>query len=126
MLNVPRAAHIYLIAEPLYKLQGAFDEAVSSILLQDRLAHLLILDSANKLSWQQLYVDRMAGRFSASVRERIIFYVTSGNEDNVIRAIAAAHVFLDPFPGSGEFMHLMFLAFAPWVFALIFSFCILR
>ena len=76
LLNVPRAAHIYLITEPLYKLHGEFDEVVASILIQDKLAYILILDPVNKLSWQQLYVDRLAGRFSANVRERIVFYVT--------------------------------------------------
>ena len=78
LLNIPRAAHLYLVAEPLYKLHGQFDEVVSSILLQDKLAYLLILDPANKLSWQQLYVDRMAGKYSGTVRERIVFYVTGG------------------------------------------------
>lgn len=100
-LNIPRNAHLYLIGESIYKLHSDFDEVVSKILQQDKLAYLLILDSLNKASWQKQYVERMAGKLPESVHERIMFYVVSKNEDLALSAMAASHVYLDPYPSSG-------------------------
>jgi predicted O-linked N-acetylglucosamine transferase (SPINDLY family) len=104
-LNIPRSAHLYLVGESIYKLHSDFDEVVSKILLQDKLAYLLILDSLNKASWQTLYVDRMAEKLPEGIRERIIFYVVSKNEDLALSAMAASHVYLDPYPSSGKCSH---------------------
>jgi predicted O-linked N-acetylglucosamine transferase (SPINDLY family) len=101
-LNIPRSAHLYLVGESIYKLHSDFDEVVSKILLQDKLAYLLILDSLNKASWQTLYVDRMTEKLQEGIRERIIFYVISKNEDLALSAMAASHVYLDPYPTSGK------------------------
>jgi hypothetical protein len=68
-LNVPRLAHLYVVPHSLYKLHGSFDEVLSKILLQDRLGYIIILDfQAFRPTWQSLFINRLAGKFSAEVR----------------------------------------------------------
>jgi hypothetical protein len=68
LLRVPRAAHIYVIPHPLYKLHGTFDEVISKLLLQDKLGYIIILDfHADRQTWQSLFINRCAGRYSLEV-----------------------------------------------------------
>lgn len=108
-MRLPKTAHILLIAQPLYKLHTVFDEVVTKVLLQDRLAYLIIVDSVNVSSWQNLYIDRLSRRHSVDIKERVIFFVASTLEDT-LTAMAAAHVLLDPFPVSGYLANLQALS----------------
>jgi glycosyltransferase involved in cell wall biosynthesis len=108
-LGLPRSAHLFIVAQPLYKLHPSFDAALSKILLRDRLAVLVLVDSVNHTSWQELLATRLAGAYSRSVKERVRFF-TPHDESDCLRAIAAAHVVLDPFPASGFLSSLQALA----------------
>lgn len=99
-LHLPKTAHILLLAQPIYKLHSEFDEAIAKILTQDRLAYLVVIDSVNVTSWQQMYVTRLASKYTFDVKERVLFFVSTTMEDT-LTAMAAAHVLLDPFPVSG-------------------------
>jgi predicted O-linked N-acetylglucosamine transferase (SPINDLY family) len=99
-LNLPRPAHLYMVNQPLYKLHPSFDEALSRILLQDKLAYIVILDAVNTSTWQEIYHKRLTAGFSNEVQERVIFF-TPVDESDCLRATAASHVVLDPFPASG-------------------------
>ena len=99
--GLPKATHLYVVPQPLFKLHGKFDEVLLRILLQDRLSYILLFDSANKTSWQNLFTDRVLGKYNNDVRGRIAF-LCSNKESDITRALYVAHVVLDSFPVSGH------------------------
>jgi hypothetical protein len=100
-LGFPRAAHLYLIAQPLYRLHASFDAVLSKILLQDRLGYVVVMDSgAMRASMQKLLTARLLGGYSEEVKSRLIYYQPSTYAD-YMTVVSAAHVMLDPFPVSG-------------------------
>lgn len=99
MLGIPRAAHVYIVSQPLYAIHPNFDEAITRILLHDKLAYIVFLDPAGKSSWQNLFRNRLGGKFSEETSQRIFFH-SKLTEADTLKAIAAAHVVLDPFPAA--------------------------
>jgi len=101
-LGLPRAAHLYAVVSSLSKLHGKFDEALSRILLGDRLGYLIIIEQqhAKLLHWQRLFTFRLAGKYSDDVKQRIIFYSPTNAQDG-LDILRACHLLLDPFPVSG-------------------------
>lgn len=108
-LHLPKMAHILLLAQPIYKLHSSFDETIAKILTQDRLAYLVVIDSVNVTTWQRLFVNRLAAKYTFDVKERVLFFVSATMEDT-LTAMAAAHVLLDPFPTSGYLPNLQALS----------------
>mmetsp|Transcript_15106 Transcript_15106/g.22724 ORF Transcript_15106/g.22724 Transcript_15106/m.22724 type:complete len:221 (+) Transcript_15106:28-690(+) len=98
-IGVPRAAHLYVIGQPLYVMHPSFDEVITRILLQDKLAYVIFLDRPGKTSWQNLFRNRLIGKFSEETSKRLFFHTDLSNA-GYFKAIAAAHVVLDPFPSS--------------------------
>lgn len=97
-LGLPRAGHIYVVISHLSGLHSRFDEALSRILLIDKLGYLVIVDSGiERKTLQDLFVSRMAGTLSEDVRSRIVFLSGVGPTE-MLGVIAASHVVLDPFP----------------------------
>ena len=45
-LGLPRAAHIYVVGCPLQKVSARFDEAVTRLLVSDRLGFVVFVDTA--------------------------------------------------------------------------------
>ena len=106
ILGLPRAAHLYVVASSLYTLHPLFDDVILRILSQDIMGYIVVIDSANRTTLQRQYVNRLVkgsrriikknlDESDFSVRKRVIFYSTIRRENN-LRAIAAAHVILDP------------------------------
>jgi hypothetical protein len=75
-LGLPRAAHLYLVAQPLSHLHVKFDGVLSRLLLQDRLGYILIVEEtvARRQAWQELFVTRLAGGFSQEVKHFSCYY----------------------------------------------------
>ena len=99
IVGIPRAAHVYVIAQPLFAVHPSFDEVITRILLHDKLAHIVFLDPSGKSSWQNLFRNRLSGKFSEETAQRISFH-SKLSQTETLKAIAAAHVVLDPFPAS--------------------------
>jgi protein O-GlcNAc transferase len=99
LLGLPRAAHLYIVSQPLFAVHPSFDEAITRILLHDKLAYIVFLDPAGKSSWQNLFRNRLGGKFSQETSQRIFFH-SKLSEADTLKAIGAAHVVLDPFPAA--------------------------
>ena len=93
-LGLPKTAHILLIAQPLYKLHVSFDDIINKILIQDRLAYIIIIDSVNVTSWQHLYINRLTAKYSIDIRERIMFFVTTTLEDTLTAMVSIYIVYV--------------------------------
>ena len=111
MLGLPRAAHLYAVANSLQSLHPKFDDVLVKILSQDRLGYVIILDAANRTTLQRQYLRRLAdqsGKLDLEssgggvfvVEQRVVFYSSVDREKNLY-AIAAAHVLLEPLRTSG-------------------------
>ena len=108
-LHLPRPAHLYLVNQPLYRLHPSFDVVLAKVLSQDRLAHVVLVDGANYTSWQTILRERVSGLLSDEQQARLVFY-SPRTEADCLRAIAAAHILLDPFPAAGYLPTLQALA----------------
>jgi len=108
-IPLPRAAHLYVIAQPLYALHPSFDEIIVKILLQDKLGYIVVVDTVDRPAWRRLLLDRVVGRFSDEVKSRVVFY-HAAEHTSVVRAMTVAHVVLDPSPASNYLSTLLALA----------------
>ena len=99
-LKLPRAAHLYVINNPLYVIHGDFDQIISRILITDRLGYIIVIDVNDRPTWQNIFTARLAGKFSHEIKARILYVSPSGLHDDTLGLIMAAHVVLDTFPVS--------------------------
>ena len=100
-LSLPAQAHLYVIPHPLYKLHGRFDEVLTRILLRDKLSYILVVDVTSfRPTWQALFTNRIAGKFSTDLRGRLLYFTPLHHEE-FLRVLSSAHVVLDPFPSGG-------------------------
>lgn len=100
LLKIPKAAHIYVISQELYKIHPMFDDVIVKLLLRDRLAYVVICDvSIARITWQELFTSRVLGLYGPDIKSRLIFYYP-GSLEGVLRTVAAGHVLLDTFPVS--------------------------
>lgn len=103
-LGLPKSCHLYIIAHPLYTLHSNFDEVLSKILVQDNLGYIVIVDrSTDKPSWQHLFISRVAGKYSNTVKSRVLFIAPTTRKDE-LGFLMAANVLLDPFPASSSLL----------------------
>jgi len=99
-LKLPKAAHLYIINNPLYVIHGDFDQIISRILITDRLGYVIVIDVNDRPTWQNIFTARLAGKFSQEIKARILYVSPSGLQDDTLGLIMAAHVVLDTFPVS--------------------------
>jgi hypothetical protein len=92
--------------QPLYTLHPLFDECLARILMQDKLGYVVILNPGNTWhsSHHTLFFRRLTGRLSEDALKRILTFQYLQTKDFIHKSISAAHVLLDPFPGSSSYL----------------------
>ena len=111
-IHIPKASHLYAIPHSTIKLSPDFDLILLTLLQQDKLGYLLIIDLGQAHeSWQVQFMERlsetMVREFSGQVlsedmKERILFPSPVSPAD-MSGIIQISHVVLEPFPVTGAF-----------------------
>lgn len=102
-IGIPKNAHLYVIGHSLSKLHQDFDAALLKILMQDRIGYLLVIDvDSFRPTWQKLFVNRLVGKYSNEVKDRILLF-TPSTEADLMNTLLFSTVMLEPFPVSGNY-----------------------
>ena len=94
LLGLPPDATLYLCPQSLFKLHPDFDDALATILRNDRNAHLLLIRGRHP-HWQRMLENRFTRTIGDAVH-RIVFYPPFLDED-FFRLLISVDVMLDPF-----------------------------
>lgn len=93
-LNLPPNFHLYLVPQALVKIHPDFDAMLMSIVSKDRLAHLLLLNGSDRVSWSEALMARVSADMTADQSARTLFYKVK-NEQEMLALYEVADVVLD-------------------------------